>query len=72
MMHTVKTSTALRVWRWFTQAIGLAMAMHYAAGTYSVGFLSTMAIALIVIWWFGRTVIKAYSRNGILEVNKIL
>lgn len=72
MMRAIKTSTALRVWRWFTQAIGLAMAMHYAAGAYSIGFLITMAIALIGVWLFGRMVIRAYSKNGKLEVNKIL
>jgi hypothetical protein len=72
MRHTVKTSTALRVWRWFTQAIWLAIAMGYAAGTYTLPFAIWGTLVFLGIWWCGRAIILISSSHGKLELNKIL
>jgi|CZCB01.1.fsa_nt_gi hypothetical protein len=72
MRHTVKTSTALRVWRWFTQAIWLVVAMGYAAGTYNLPFTIWGTLVTLGVWWMGKTIIIVTSKNGKFELYKII
>lgn len=68
MMHTVKTSAALRVWRWFTQAIWLVVAMGYAAGTYNLPFTIWGTLVILGVWWMGKSAIIVSSREGWLKL----
>ena len=71
MKRVVKTSTALRVWRWFNQTIWLVVAMGYAAGTYNLPFTIWGTLVILGVWWTGKTIIIITSKNGKFELYKI-